>query len=344
VRGDAAETGRIVPGSPGGQERRALDAPIPADAPRRRRRFGRPRIGRPAIVSLGWTVRDFAKRVWDNSGEDNVFFLAGGIAFNIMLAAVPFFLLLASGLGFLFGRDTEQSSAQINEIVDQFFPANPGLGSAAVHTILHDVIAARGAVGIYGAVGFVWFSTRLFGSLRSVLAEVFDIDQDRGIIAGKIFDIQITVVSSLLLVIYTAVTAYVEFATTRGVAVLSQLGLRDDVMGGVEYLLGRSIAFVTIAAMFFALYKFLPNRRIRWQTALTAAVFSAAAIELAKLLFGALASAFNPGSLYTGTLAALIIAVVWVYYVAMIFILGGEVAQVADLRRTRRRQRIALEA
>ena len=129
-----------------------------------------------------------------------------------------------------------------------------------------------------------------------------------------------------------------------GIAVLSQLGLRDDVMGGLEYLFGRLLAFVTITMMFFALYKYLPNRKIRWQTALTAAVFSAVAIELAKVLFGAVVSWFNPGSLYAGTLAALIVAVVWVYYVAMIFILGGEVAQVAELRRMRKRQRIVLEA
>ena len=27
--------------------------------------------------------------VWVNSGEDNIFFLASGVAFNILLAAVP---------------------------------------------------------------------------------------------------------------------------------------------------------------------------------------------------------------------------------------------------------------
>ena len=47
-----------------------------------------------------WTTRDYAKRVWDNSGEDNVFFLAGGIAFNLLLAAVPFLLLLVVGMAY----------------------------------------------------------------------------------------------------------------------------------------------------------------------------------------------------------------------------------------------------
>jgi len=53
----------------------------------------------PAVTrKLGWTIRDYAIRVWDNSGEDNVLFLAGGIAFNLILAAVPFILLLAAGV------------------------------------------------------------------------------------------------------------------------------------------------------------------------------------------------------------------------------------------------------
>ena len=65
-----------------------------------------PQRGLPA--RLGWLLRDYAKRVWDNSGEDNVFFLAGGIAFNILLAAVPFFLLLATGLVYLLNQSPEK--------------------------------------------------------------------------------------------------------------------------------------------------------------------------------------------------------------------------------------------
>jgi membrane protein len=176
-----------------------------------------------------------------------------------------------------------------------------------------------------------------------VLAQIFDIDADRGIIAGKIFDIEITIVSSLLLVAYTALNTYLALATTRGLLVLGQLGLRKDVMGTVEYNIGQFVAFLFIALMFFSLYKFLPNRRIRWQTAGIAALFTSLLLELAKRGFAAYVKSFNPGSLYTGTLAALVIVVVWVYYAAMIFILGGEVAQVYELRRVRRLQREAFE-
>lgn len=298
---------------------------------------------RPLHLRIGWTLRDYAKRVWDNSGEDNIFFLAGGIAFNILLAAVPFVLLFASALAYLLNQSADASSAQINEIIYKFLPPTPEGEHSPLGRVLVDIIKSRQAIGIYSVIGFVWFSTRLFGSLRSVLGLIFDIDSDRGIVAGKIFDVQITVVSSLLLVGYTAVNAYLALATTRGVLLLGDLGLRQGMMGSLEYNIGQIVAFTFIALMFFALYKFLPNRRIRWQMAFIGALFTSFLLELAKRAFGIYVRSFDPGSFYSGTLAALVIVVVWTYYAAIIFILGGEVAQVYELRRVRRLQREAFE-
>lgn len=298
---------------------------------------------RRLLARLGWTLRDYAKRVWDNSGEDNVFFLAGGIAFNLLLAAVPFFLLLATGLIYLLNQSPDMTSSEVIAIVDKFLPPHPDATQSPAGVLLTEIIKRKGVLGLYSAIGFIWFSTRLFGSLRTVLAAIFDIDADKGIIAGKIFDVKITVFSTVLLIAYTVLSAYLAIATTRGVLVLSQLGLRNDVMGALEYNLGQLLAFLFISAMFFSLYKFLPNRKIRWRTALIAALFTSVLLELAKFGFGSYVRSFNPGSFYTGTVAALIVVVIWVYYAALIFILGGEVAQVYELRRMRKRQREAFE-
>ena len=298
---------------------------------------------RPLLARIGWTLRDYAQRVWDNSGEDNIFFLAGGIAFNLLLAAVPFFLLLATGLAYLLNQSADVSSAEINAIIDRFLPPHPASEPSPVGALLAPIMNSRQALGTVGIIGFIWFSTRLFGSLRSVLCQIFDIESDRGIIAGKIFDVQITIVSTLLLVLYTGLSAYLALATTRGLIVLGELGLRKDMMGGLEYNIGQAIAFCFITLMFFSLYKFLPNRHIRWQTAFIASLFTSFMLEVAKRVFGAYVQSFNPGSFYSGTVAAVVIVVVWVYYAAMLFILGGEVAQVYELRRVRRLQREAFE-
>jgi membrane protein len=295
---------------------------------------------RPRYKRFVIGVADYVRRVWDNSGEDNIFFLAGGISFNILLAIIPFLLLFATALTYLLNQSTQAATEEIVDLVTRFLPAST---SESVTRPITSIIAARGAVSLYAAIGFIWFSTRLFGSLRSILNAIFDIEIDRGIIDGKLYDVKVTIVSSLLFVAYTALSAYIAIASSRGVSVLAALGLRQDVMGTVEYTLGRIIAFVFISALFFGLYKYLPYKKMRWQTAFVACAFTGVMFEIAKSVFAYYVTSFKPGSLYTGTIAALIIVVLWVYYASMVFILGGEVAQVYELRHVRRRQHEAFE-
>jgi|SRR5688500_4496892 membrane protein len=295
---------------------------------------------RPWWVSIGWTSFDYLKRIWDNSSEDNVLFLAGGIAFNILLAAIPFFLLLIAGLTYLVPAITRvDSSVAIHQFIDRLLPLQAAEGVTTAHRMADDIMKTRGSVTLYSALIFTWLSTRLFGSLRTALADVFDIENERSILQGKIFDIEITVVATVLFVASTIVSSYLALGTTRGLNVLLELGLRKDVMSGLEYWIGRGLAFVFITMMFFALYKYLPIRKVRTRTALLAAVFAGVLFELAKLVFKVVIVSLNPESIYSGTIAAVIIIVVWVYYAALVFLIGGEVGQVYELRRTRRLQR-----
>src|ERR687885_805047 len=95
---------------------------------------------RPLLVRLGWTLRDYAKRVWDNSGEDNVLFLAGGIAFNILLAVVPFFLLLVTGATYVLRLNLSTSGERISGIFDTLLPLHQEGPGSPVHKLLTDVL------------------------------------------------------------------------------------------------------------------------------------------------------------------------------------------------------------
>jgi membrane protein len=300
--------------------------------------------GRSFLHRFWWAVKDYARRLWDVAGEDNISFLAGGIAFNLLLTAVPFTLLLLSGLGYLLNESPEQSSNTVWAFIDNLMPPHAETGDPQLHKLLDGVIKTRGSVGILGAVAFVWFSTRLFGTLRSVLSEVFDIEQGLDFIKGKLFDIKITIVSTVLFVAYALLSAYLKIATNRALGALTTVGFRTSFRIRLEYWFGNVLALMFITGMFFALYKFLPSRRIRWEPALVGALFTSFLFELAKQLFTSYIGSFNPSSLYAGTLAGIVIVVFWVYYAALIFILGGEVGQVYELRRTRRLQRETFES
>jgi membrane protein len=216
-------------------------------------------------------------------------------------------------------------------------PAHAELNSP-YHKIINDLLRTRGSITLYSAIGFIWFSTRLFGSLRTVLASVFDIESERGIIAGKIFDVKITIVSTLLFVASVTVTSYVALASSA----LVTFNLGTDVISNLQYWIGRTLGFVFLSLMFFALYKYLPIRRVPAKAAWVGAAFTSLCFEGARTVFAYYTQTFNPASLYTGTLTAIVVVVVWCYYAALIFILGGEVGQVFQLRRVRRLQREVL--
>jgi membrane protein len=229
------------------------------------------------------------------------------------------------------------STTAVFDFIDHLLPDHQH--PSPVDGLITDLLQKRSSLTWYSSIGFVWFSTRLFGSLRTVLASVFDIETERGIIAGKIFDVKITVLSTLLFVASVTLSTYVQLATRTGATALVTLGLRNEVMGSVEYWIGRTLASLFIGLMFFALYKYLPIRRVRASAAFVGAAFTSVAFELARWVFNYYTTTFNPASLYSGVLTVLVALVIWVYYAALIFILGGEVGQVYELRRVRRLQR-----
>ena len=60
----------------------------------------------------------FVRAVLRRFQVDDATFLAGGVAFNVLLAGIPFVLLLAAGLGFLLRRspDTVAPAVQMGAV------------------------------------------------------------------------------------------------------------------------------------------------------------------------------------------------------------------------------------
>ena len=295
----------------------------------------------PARLWAG--IKDYARRVWDNSAEDEIFFLTSAVAFNILLAAVPLVLVVLSGVGFWLNHSPAETRADLWSFIEALLPPHAEAADSPYHKVLDEIVRTRRSVGVLSAIAFALFATRLFGSLRSALGLVFDVRLQKGIIKGKLYDIVLTTIATALFIAYTGVSAYLRLATSRGVQALRELGLQHDAMSRVEFALASLGASTAIALMFFALYKFLPNRPGRWQPAAVAAFVTTFLLELAKLIFVRIEPNLMPTGIFTGTLTAVVVIVFWVYYAALIFLLGGEVGQVHDMRHAIRLQREAFE-
>jgi len=317
--------------------------PAPGDAPERRRgarAVSIARAGRAALHRVLGGTGDFVRRVWNKAGEDDIFFLAGGIAFNLLLAAGPFILLLVGIFSYVLQRMVEDPRKAAVDYVLSVLPPSQGVVTAT-RSIVGRILEGGASFGAIGLLLFVWASTRLFGTLRAVLKDIFDLPEERGIVAGKIFDLQMVVIAGSLFVLNTGTTLALEAAQRFG---MDLLGLGDE-RAAQAFVAAwpRLAAFGFIFLMYLLIYRFLPLRRTRWRTALVAASFTSVSWELLKQLFAWYVSDVVDYSRTYGTLLAPVLLIFWIYYSSVVFVLGGEVGQVYDLLRTRRKQRELLE-
>lgn len=299
-------------------------APAPADAV--------PRETRAAAA------RDFLARLWKKLEQDNIFFLSGAIAFNLIVAVLPLMLASVGIAGLLiqsrFGTD---AAGQVVDFVFRAFPplSDPEFGNTVKNALNELLERSSGFIGV-GTLIFIWVATRLVGTLRTALREIFDIQEDRGMVAGKIFDIQMVVAAGTLFTLNIGFTLVLQIVGNYGRNFLGFDAARFDFLNA---LMLKTAAFGAIWFMFVLIYRYLPARRIHWRVALIAATFTGALFELLKLGFGwYVHSVANYRSAY-GNFANLIIFLLWIYWGAVAFVIGGEVGQVSELRKVRRRQK-----
>ena len=194
--------------------------------------------------------------------------------------------------------------------------------------------ASTGLLGIGTAI-FIWIATRLIGTLRAVLREVFDITRDRGIIAGKLFDLKMVLAAGSLFAVNVSITIILNIIAGYG---RELFGIDASRLGFAGYVWAQLIGFLSLWVMFLMIYRYLPPRRISWRTVLIAATFTAVIFELMKQGFSYYSQVADYSSVY-GNLQFLLILILWIYYASVVFILGGEVGQVASMQRIRKQQR-----
>jgi membrane protein len=309
----------------------------------RRRWVRRVNVPRAALAALARTFRgggDFIARLYTKAGEDDIFFLAGGIAFDVLFAAIPFLLMLIGFFGIVLSRVvSDPRKAAVDYIVTILPPTETVV--TRTYQIVDVVLAGRTSFGVLGLVLFLWVSSRLIGTLRSSLKEIFDLPAERGIVEGKVFDLQMVFLAGTLFVANTGITVAIDAAQRLGIGLLG-IGGSEEV-ATLQALWARILAFLFIFLMFVLIYRYLPRRRTPWRMAMVAATFSSLAWELLKGLFALYVGYATSWERIYGALVSPVILVLWIYYSAFVFILGGEIAHVYQLMRVRRAQRELLE-
>lgn len=270
------------------------------------------------------------------------------------MAAVPLLLILLTALSVVLEATLGTAPTDLAGLFQRFFPAETGAGAgasfAAIAALLDRIREVGWTLTLVAAPVFVWTGLRLFAGIRTSLSWIYDVSvrPQRGHalarwLRGKGRDLV------MLLVTFVLLAAHVLLST--GLVVL-QAWSAAEVPGLAFFLtgagrwLGEGLALAFLLALFMVLYRWASPRRMGRIAALIAAGFGALAFELAKNLFGWYVANVMSGApmRLDANLGALLLFVLWMYYTALVFLLGGIVAETWEMRLMLRRQQAPLGA
>ena len=234
------------------------------------------------------------------------------------MAMFPFLIVLTSLAGFVFG--SKELADQAAELLLQTWPQRV---ADALSGEIHDVlIRTRGDILTIGAVLAVYFASNGVEALRVALNRAYAVVEPRRWYWLRLESIGYTLlaaVTSLALSFLIVLGPLIIEAVRRHLPLIVETN---------EQLLNLSRYGITITALtlaLFILHAWLPAGRRSFLQILPGIVFTMLASLLSGIVFGQYLARFasNYVTMYAG-LASVIIALVFLYFIAAIFVFGGE--------------------
>ncbi len=248
---------------------------------------------------------------------DWIFNLAGLLAFNFLLSLFPLMLLLLAGAGFTLPLLSPTAIHTLENNIEAALPN--GIGAAAVTAATENLRRSAGIILIIGVLAALLIGSRLFIAMESCFCVIYR-TRPRTFFQRNILAISMTVALAfsgqlLFLASFIPTTMAILFLPVR-LSVLDPL---------VVQIIGSAVSFV-IAFLFFGLiYYIIPNRRFRFQEVWRGAALAAALLLAYESLFPLYATFILRPNAYGSLAGFVILLLVFLYYLALILLLGAEI-------------------
>lgn len=275
------------------------------------------------VVTESWY---YLRSIGKKTVEDDILFLASGLAFNGILTMIPLLLLSAAALG-TFLSSSAEAVGRMNHLLDALFPPEPfSLNiKSSVLSVISDIVTYRTSLGLFGVAVLMFTATSLFDALRRVLHRVYRLERTRGLLVSIVHDFGFVTLVFVLFVISNIVVWLVSFL--EGLAKeFSPLGELDT--SWFDQTFPRAVVFLLTAIMFYIVYRFIPDTKPPKAAGIISTLTTTILWVISGRVFAFyLAHVSAIGRIY-GPYAFILVLLFWVYYSSLIFVLGAMVGQV----------------
>jgi membrane protein len=275
-------------------------------------------------------VKDFGsllKKTFTQWNSRDPFTDSSTIAYYTIFSLPGLLVIIVNLAGYFFGTEavTSSVSAQIQGIIGQ--------GSAKdIENIIAKASESNGSTlaSILSVATLLFGATAVFYQLQQTLNKIWGVkpkpkQKFLKLIKDRVFSFGLILVVGFLLLISLVLSA--------ALAALSDWvsGNISEALLVVFKVLDIVVSLGIITLLFAAIYKFLPDAKVRWRDVWVGATVTAVLFVVAKFALGIYFGKTDQASVY-GAAGSIVLIMLWVTYAGLILLFGAEFTQVYATR------------
>lgn len=265
------------------------------------------------IPARGW--REVLLRVKDEAKDDHVSLLAGGVAFYAVLAVVPTLIAVVSIYGLV--GDPSQIQKHVKDLTGALPQEARALITSQLRTIVSSSSSGLSLAAVFAGLGALWSASSAMKHLVEAINAAYGEAETRKFLKLRGLALALTLAGVVFIVVAFGLVVFLPAAAAKlslpgPLRVLVSI-LRFPVLAG-----GMMIGLAV-------LYRYAPDRDdAQWQWVSWGAALATALWVVASILFSVYASSFSSYNKTYGSLAAIIVLMLWLLITAAVVILGAE--------------------
>lgn len=262
--------------------------------------------------------------------RDNVYMYSAQASFYIIISSIPFIMMLLSLAKFIL----PVSESDIVIIASSFLPE---IVLPSFENIIHEIFyKVSGSVISISAISSIWTASRGIQAIERGTRNVYHSPRRSNVILDILASFIYTFIFIFIMILYLTVFVF-------GNSIINFLDLKSGLW---HTILSRTawikwIFTLTLLILSFSLlYMAFSGKKIHLKNHVHGAIFTTFTWLLFSFIFSFYIENFANYSYIYGSLAAIVLIMLWVYACMIIFLIGGEINMSILVRREKRRQKL----
>ncbi len=239
---------------------------------------------------------------------------AASIAYYALLSLFPILLLALAILGEMTSNAGERDA--VVRFIFRYFPRQFDFISRQVDALASSPFT----FGFGGILALMWASLGVFNAVTAAVNHAWSVEKKRSFLGHRLIGFLMMLSSGLMLMVGLVMASLVRLAETR----LGEAFVRSPWLDWLSGIVASYVATILLIICVALIFYFIPNTKVRFRDVWPGAILVGVLWRVAFLLFSWYASDLATWNVIHGSIAAVVVFMLWIYISAVILIYGVE--------------------